>query len=107
MLIAACDLMQQVDLSKKILITTQQASYFLWIFGLGGAKRNFTEKPNKKLSIKLPSRIWLLIAGTLLIMLYDWFFLNTSSLWQYFIVLLPPFSLMLINSLVNFDIAEA
>lgn len=108
MLASAVQLAQNSDPAKQLFIGVQQISYFLWIFGLTSTKITQSqakqEKPKpQKPSFKLPSKYFLLIAGTIGIVIYDWMFLNISGWMQCGFMLLPPFALLLLSRYVSFD----
>lgn len=101
MITSAVQLAQNNDPAKQLFIGVQQISYFLWAFGLTSAK--ITQAKPEKPSIKLPSKYFLLIAGTIGIVIYDWMFLSISGWIQCGFMLLPPFALLLISRYFSFD----
>lgn len=104
MIASAVQLAQNSAPAKQLFIAVQQASYFLWVFGLTSAKMTKPqERAQQKQRIKLPSKYFLLIIGTIGIVIYDWLFLSISGWAQCGFMLLPPFALLLLSKYVCFD----
>lgn len=93
--------MQASGQSDVMFVMVQQGSYFMWLLGVSTREPRTLHEASKRRALfvfpRLPVKPIVLLLGTLLVVGYDYVAQHLFGLIQYFFVMLPPVTMMLIR----------